>query len=51
MHQDDRWSSIFRLRIYIDVGRNRLREAFQDFIVAASIAHHDCRRETAFDEA
>src|SRR5215212_3005318 len=31
------------MHLVVDVGRNRLREAFQDLIVAASIAYHDCR--------
>jgi len=31
------------MHLLVDIGRNRLREAFQDLIVAASIAHHDCR--------
>jgi hypothetical protein len=31
------------MHLIIDVGRNGLREAFQYLVVAASIAHHDCR--------
>src|SRR5215217_96379 len=38
---DDQRSVLMHL--VVEVGRNRLREAFQDLIVAASIAHHYCR--------
>jgi len=39
------------MHLVVDVGRNRLREAFQDLIVAVRSRMLTAEPETAFDEA